>query len=311
MATKTQLMIIVVVVVLLAYSGMYIFGDTIREMEMIGSDKQQNNMSDIVLSSNTSADKDIVLSSNTTADKYVVLSSSTTADKDIVLSSSTTGISSQLYRGHGNYSLKSPNARSWSQYGQDIYITEHFNGRRGGFFVEIGGYDGQYLSNTILLEKQYNWTGLLIEANTELFPLMKKTDRNCYMINCCIGKEGSNMTFLLSDVLSSSYETLTPQHRNRILRVNPKGTKELSVVCHTLQNIMKEIGQSRIDYFSLDVEGAELFILNSIDWETLFIDVFTIETDQHRTEIIAFMEDHGYERIAKLKGDDVFKRKSK
>jgi len=119
------------------------------------------------------------------------------------------------------------------------------------------------------------------------------------------------MTFLLAGYLSSSNETLTPQHRKRIFRDNPRGTKEIRVVCHTLQNIMKEIGQSRIDYFSLDVEGAELFILNSIDWESLFIDVFTIETDQHRKEIIAFMEDHGYERIGKLPGDDIFKRKAK
>ena len=295
MRTKKQLMFMVVIVFLMAYSGMYYFGNTIREMKMIYSDKQQNN---------------IVLSSSTTADKIIVLSRSTTADKDSVLSPSTTAyksvISSKLYRGHANYNLLSPNARSWSQYGQDIYISNLFNGRRGGIFVEIGGYDGQSLSNTLLLEKQYNWTGLLIEANTELFPLMKTTDRNCYMINCCIGKEGSNMTFLLSGVLSSSYKTMTQKHRN-----NSNGTKELSVVCHTLQNIMKEIGQSRIDYFSLDVEGAELFILNAIDWESLFIDVFTIETDQHRNEIIAFMEDHGYERIAKLTGDDVFKRKSK
>ena len=220
-------------------------------------------------------------------------------------------ISSKLYHGHGNYNLKRPNVNSWSQYGQDIYITKLLNGQRGGFFVEIGGYDGQYLSNTILLEKQYNWTGLLIEANTDLFPLMKKTDRNCYMINCCIGKEGSNMTFLIADVLSSSYKTLTDRHRKRISMMNPKGSKEMSVLCHSLQNIMNQIGQTRIDYFSLDVEGAELFILNSIDWESLYIDVFTIETDQHRDEIIAFMEDHGYERIAKLQGDDVFKRISK
>ena len=218
-------------------------------------------------------------------------------------------ISSKLYHGHGNYNLKLPKASSWSQYGQDIYITKLLNGRRGGFFVEIGGYDGQSLSNTILLEKQYNWTGLLIEANTDLFPLMKKTDRNCYMINCCIGEEGSNMTFIIADVLSSSYKTLTDRHKNRIAMVNRKGTKDMNVVCHSLQNIMNQIGQTRIDYFSLDVEGAELFILNSIDWKSLYIDVFTIETDQHRNEIIAFMENHGYVRIAKLRGDDVFRRK--
>jgi hypothetical protein len=31
---------------------------------------------------------------------------------------------------------------------------------------------------------------------------------------------------------------------------------------------------------TLDVEGAEMIILQSIDWKHLDIDVFTIETDQ-------------------------------
>jgi len=98
MQTK-RLMFIVVVVLLLAYSGMYIFGDTLREMMNFCSDKQQNNMTDNVLVSSTTADKDIVLSSSTTAQKSVILS--------------------KLYRGHGNYKLRSPNARSWSQSGQE------------------------------------------------------------------------------------------------------------------------------------------------------------------------------------------------
>jgi hypothetical protein len=41
---------------------------------------------------------------------------------------------------------------------------------------------------------------------------------------------------------------------------------------------MNTLGQTHIDYFSLDVEGAEMIILQSIDWKHLDIDVFTIET---------------------------------
>jgi len=34
-----------------------------------------------------------------------------------------------------------------------------------GFFIEIGSYDGESLSNTLFFEMRRNWTGLLIEAN--------------------------------------------------------------------------------------------------------------------------------------------------
>jgi hypothetical protein len=44
------------------------------------------------------------------------------------------------------------------------------------------------------------------------------------------------------------------------------------------------------DVFSLHVEGAQMIILQSIDWKHLDIDVFKIETDQHRQDILTFMK---------------------
>jgi hypothetical protein len=71
---------------------------------------------------------------------------------------------------------------------------------------------------------------------------------------------------------------------------------------------MNNLGQAHIDYFSLDVEGVEMIILQSIDWKHLDIDVFTIETDQHRQDIRTFMKIHGYKWIQTISGDDVFRK---
>jgi hypothetical protein len=58
-------------------------------------------------------------------------------------------------------------ADSASQFGQDRFVAEElFCGRRGGFFVEAGAGDGLWISNTLLLEQQYNWTGILIESTS-------------------------------------------------------------------------------------------------------------------------------------------------
>jgi hypothetical protein len=56
----------------------------------------------------------------------------------------------------------------------------------------------------------------------------------------------------------------------------------------------------------LDVEGAEMIILKSNDWKHLDIDVFTIETDQHRQDIMTFMKTQGFKWIQTISGDDVF-----
>lgn len=46
--------------------------------------------------------------------------------------------------------------------------------KEGGFFVEIGAHDGQNLSNTLWLERQHLWSGLLIEANSDLCQKLDK-----------------------------------------------------------------------------------------------------------------------------------------
>ena len=62
------------------------------------------------------------------------------------------------------------------------------------------------------------------------------------------------------------------------------------VKCFPSSSVINTLGQKNIDYFSLDVEEAEMIILQSIDWKHLNIDVFTIETDQHRQDILTFMK---------------------
>ena len=85
-------------------------------------------------------------------------------------------------------------------------------------------------------------------------------------------------------------------------------TRQRNVVvkCYPLSSLRNTLGQTHIYYFSLDVEGAEMIILQSINWKHLDIDVFTIETDQHRQDILTFMKTQGYKWIHTISGDDVF-----
>ncbi|KAH3885969.1 hypothetical protein DPMN_009967 [Dreissena polymorpha] len=143
-----------------------------------------------------------------------------------------------------------------------------------------------------------NWTGLLIEANPNMFPLIASVNRNCYAINCCLGYTNTSLTFTLHGFLSSADVVITAQHRKRMGGANEKVTVE----CYSLLDVLNVIGTKKVDYFSLDVEGAELYILEAIYWNQIDIDVFTIETDQHRDKIMSFMKDHGYKWLKHLRG---------
>ena len=65
---------------------------------------------------------------------------------------------------------------------------------------------------------------------------------------------------------------------------------------------MLALNRSRIDYFSLDVEGLELPILKSIPFDKLDIAVLTVEYKhgKGKTEYVKFMKGKGYKKVKEL-----------
>ncbi len=67
-------------------------------------------------------------------------------------------------------SLRSKNKlliRSQSQAGQESFVLQVLGGKRNGYYLEIGGHDGVTMSNTLILERNYGWSGLAIELDSE------------------------------------------------------------------------------------------------------------------------------------------------
>ena len=58
--------------------------------------------------------------------------------------------------------------------------------QEGGIFVECGGYDGYFLSNTFYLEKARGWTGLIIEPETTNYAALKQSGRNAIISPACL-----------------------------------------------------------------------------------------------------------------------------
>ena len=61
------------------------------------------------------------------------------------------------------------------------------------------------------------------------------------------------------------------------IRDRGKSNRKVAVNCFPLNSITAALGVSHVDYFSLDVEGPEIEILQTIDWTRLRIDVLSIE----------------------------------
>ena len=215
--------------------------------------------------------------------------------------------------------------KSWSQYGQDMWIDTYFGKKRGGNFVEVGGYDGETHSNTLLLERERGWRGILVEANPYSFQLMERKDRSCWMAHACLQSHNhSTLTFQLAGGITSAMEVASPQHKQRIQTDLPnyrhqeswKGAGDkFCMACTPFRTILERTSlqlldsTTVIDYFSLDVEGAELELLQTLldEKEKLpVIRLFTIEMQENACEIRQLLASKNYQEIALVGIDSVF-----
>lgn len=95
----------------------------------------------------------------------------------------------------------------------------------------------------------------------------------------------------------------------------PSGTTITEIFCLPLQNVLNKVNATHINFFVLDVEGGELDILYSIQWDTISFDVLCIETDKaNRPEgfsnnIRLFLDIKGYKNVHEDRRNSWYQRK--
>jgi hypothetical protein len=73
---------------------------------------------------------------------------------------------------------------TYSQAAQDLFVESLTNRKHNGYFVEIGSNHPVINNNTYLLEKKYNWRGLMIEYDNSFEQMYKEQRQNSiYEIN--------------------------------------------------------------------------------------------------------------------------------
>ena len=199
-----------------------------------------------------------------------------------------------------------------SQIGQDKYIDDALKGKEFGVFVEVGAFDGKEQSNSLFFEEERQWEGLCIEPHPNLYKQLK-ANRACKTENFAISNEEGDAKFLAVDGYSSSLSGLTKHyesaHKDRIsAEINEHKSEfdKITVKMIPLQKLLDKYGFEVIDYCSVDVEGAELQVLESIDFEKTHIKYFSIENNYNTTDCKDFLETKGYSLVTKIKWDDIF-----
>jgi FkbM family methyltransferase len=174
----------------------------------------------------------------------------------------------------------------YSQIEQDKYYIENIiKYKSNGIFLEIGGYDGITGSNTYFLEKYLNWDGIVVECNPTLVEKCKNV-RSCYVCDKALYETDDveiTFTIPLGDEIKGGKEQLggiksllKPESLHVFQRCYKK-SKDIIVKTININTLLESRKIYNIDYVSLDVEGGEMSILKTWNFNKHKVKFLTIE----------------------------------
>ena len=179
------------------------------------------------------------------------------------------------------------------------WVLEKTNFRRDGFFLEMGATDGVDRSNTLLLEREYGWIGILAEPDRryrEVLPYIRPN--SSIEFDCVWSTTGETKIFYQSNGLDDQRSTLEEYSTLGDAPRIEKDWKTYPVQTISLTDLLKKHNAPKyIDYFSLDTEGSELEILKAFDFEQYQFGCITVEHNQRKSymkEVRDFLYSKGY-----------------
>lgn len=195
--------------------------------------------------------------------------------------------------------------RSYSQCGEDLIVNFIFNTLNVAHptYLDIGAHHPKYLSNTHLFYR-HGSRGVNIEPDPFLFRKIKKARRSDKNLNVGLASEAGQMK--LHIFTSRTLNTFSEDEATKYVNGGHEriGSELIDVL--TIDSVMNQYFEVTPDFVSLDVEGMDLEILQSIDFSRFRPTVFCIETitysrtgeGEKLTSIDEMMADRGYLKYA-------------
>jgi len=151
--------------------------------------------------------------------------------------------------------------RFHSQFGEDRYIFENIPLPANGVFVDVGAGHPVSLSNTYFFE-QNGWTGVCIDADPAQIELLKSKRANVEW--AAVSAQEGELEISQSYIPTFS-SAIGKEEYKSILKVPVKGT--IKVPAYRLETILQKHGIGRVDLLDIDVEGLEIEVWQTLDYE--------------------------------------------
>lgn len=165
--------------------------------------------------------------------------------------------------------------RSWSQFGEDLVI-DLFMGEGVGTYVDVGAGHPQWGSNTYKFYRR-GWQGTLIEPNQQLVRKIHKARPRDQVIEGVILCNGVRELVDFYEFAVWQYSTLDQERARRLQAsgLGEFGTRKVRAL--SLGSLNVRCNPSEPSFLSVDAEGYDLDVLQSVDWDTFRPRVVCVE----------------------------------
>jgi FkbM family methyltransferase len=200
----------------------------------------------------------------------------------------------------------------YSQEGEDILLNRIFGKQRDGFYVDVGAHHPKRFSNTYSFYKR-GWRGINIDAlpgSMKAFQKLRPRDIN---LEIAISEKEQILTYYMFNepALNGFSKTISTKRQTDEYQI----VNTIDVSSFPLSKILNEHVpfEQKIDFLSVDVEGLDLQVLESNDWDKFRPKVILVEildgslNSLMDKPIYQFLVSKGYSLFAKLVYTCIFK----
>jgi FkbM family methyltransferase len=204
---------------------------------------------------------------------------------------------------------------SFAQEGEDLVLKRLFDVRKTGFYVEVGCHHPFRFSNTYLFYRR-GWRGICIDPLPGTVRRFNRWRPRDIAVELGVTFQPSTLTYFMFN--EPAVNTFDP---NIAGKMEAQGIYKIverrKIQTEPLSRIIERYLPSsveRIDFLSVDVEGLDVEVLRSNDWqrfspevviaECLNSDLFFVQDNS----AVRFMGDVGYRPYAKTGHSVVFVR---
>ena len=209
-----------------------------------------------------------------------------------------------------NIYLKNKNffkKKTYAMDGEDLAIENFVEKKEKGFYVDIGAHHPIQRNNTNLLF-QKGWEGINIDINEfsiDLFNFLRPNDIN---LQIAVSDQEGEISFYYQKKFS---QLNTTDKKTANYHFNGK-FKEKIIKCKPIKNILDEskFRNKKIDVLKIDVEGAEMKVLETLNFEVYNPSLICIEILGYRhldkkdkeikikkDKIYYFLVEKGYKKV--------------